>query len=224
MKTKARALIAGIVIVYTAFLAVDLALPKQWLLSSAIKYAGMWLCFAFALSCRGQSLSARDWRWAVAAFAFTLCADGFLLFDGSTLAGLDAFCGAHLVWQIRYRLRAYKPLLVITILFWATIIGLRLAGVGGPLESLAAAMYAVLLIADTVGAFRAELPRLNACLVRVGMILFILCDLNVALRYLMTGGGLYQLATTLMWVFYMPAQLCLALSVGRYENRPAKRE
>lgn len=221
MKMREKALITGITVVYAAFLAVDLAFPKQWLLSSSIKYAGMWICFAFVLSSRGRALSPHDWKWAVIAFACTLGADVFLLFEGSGLAGLGIFCGAHLAWQVRYRLRAHRPLLIITAAFWVIIVALQLAGVGGPLENLAAGMYAVLLIADAVGAFRADLPLCNARLARVGMVLFILCDLNVALHNVLMGGGFYNLATILMWVFYMPAQLCLALSVVQHSERPA---
>lgn len=225
MKTPEKALAVGVAVLYAAFIAVDIVEADRWeLLSSSLKYAGMWCCFAYVLLSRKRALSPYDWKWVAIAFAFAVAADALMLFKGNPLVGLAIFCGAHLAHQHRYRFKAFRPLFIATVAFWVCILALRLAGVDGFLKDLGALWYGLLLIADVVGAFRADMPRVNARLAKVGIVLFFLCDVNVALHNGLAGGTLvYYTATTFMWVFYMPAQLCLALSVIRYGGEDNER-
>lgn len=196
---------------YLAFLAVDLLFPGAWRLSSLLKYAGMLLAFGYLLTLR-RVASRYDWQWTVVAFALTLTADVFLLFTSQLLPGMALFCCAHLAYLGRYRAPGRRVFRVLALAAWLLIAGLWLAGRRGWLFYPAALTYAVLLLAATVGAFRAALPRHSARLARLGMLLLIACDINVALYNLLAGGPAYRAASLLMWFFYLPSQICIVMS------------
>jgi hypothetical protein len=88
-------------------------------------------------------------------------------------------------------------------------------------ELAAIAAYATLISASTIFAFMRRQPRTNAILSRLGMSLFILCDLNVLLWNLREGAvlpGVPAWTGILMWTFYLPGQTALALSAMDVED------
>ncbi|MDI9497192.1 MAG: hypothetical protein QM270_01735 [Bacillota bacterium] len=90
-----------------------------------------------------------------------------------------------------------------------------------------ATAYAVLLLTAVLYSWRTsgELPRNASCHIagraeryawRAGMLLFLACDLNVLLFNLLPATSLlWRLASVLMWFFYLPSQLLLALAPTR---------
>jgi hypothetical protein len=74
-------------------------------------------------------------------------------------------------------------------------------------------VYTVLIFTVTITGFMSSLPGANKRLVITGMILFLLCDLNVAATFLSPDARFLGLATAaLVSLFYIPSQMCLALS------------
>ncbi|MDR0596439.1 MAG: hypothetical protein LBG50_02750, partial [Clostridiales Family XIII bacterium] len=76
-------------------------------------------------------------------------------------------------------------------------------------------LYAALIITATVTAFVRKQARVNNLLSRLGMVLFVLCDINVFLWNSREMGALTDIPAwtyMLMWAFYLPAQTMLALS------------
>ena len=56
-------------------------------------------------------------------------------------------------------------------------------------------------------------PRESIFFSRLGMLLFIACDINVLLKNIIPRGNvLFTVSIVLMWAFYLPAQTLLALS------------
>jgi hypothetical protein len=82
---------------------------------------------------------------------------------------------------------------------------------------LAAISYGVLLLSAAIYTIKMTLvPRKNRWLSRLGYILFISCDINMALSFMLPTEATYKaLALDAAWVFYFPAQLLLAGSVFR---------
>jgi hypothetical protein len=79
--------------------------------------------------------------------------------------------------------------------------------------------YGVLIFGVLTATFFAEQPQINTLFSRLGMILFICCDVNVFFsNFLSAGTVYYEPALVLMWVFYLPAQTLLALSAVSYGN------
>ena len=55
-------------------------------------------------------------------------------------------------------------------------------------------------------------PKLNSRLTVIGMISFILCDLNVGLSIALNKGTLWLIADSVIWIFYTAALTLIALS------------
>jgi hypothetical protein len=193
-----------------------------------IRYSSIILCFALTLI--GLSRSGRDGVLAAnkrdaglqsAALAFALIADYFLMFTNFYAAGILAFQGQHLMAILRYRKPAFLPHLVIA--GFASVISAAMLAVGGAYASkalaLAAISYGVLLLSAAFYTIRMPLiPRKNRWLSRLGYILFISCDINMALSFMLPAEAAYKaIALDAAWVFYFPAQLLLAGSVFRHK-------
>ncbi len=55
-------------------------------------------------------------------------------------------------------------------------------------------------------------PRKNSMLILTGMIMFLLCDLNVGFSLVLDINTYWVIADSLIWIFYTPALLLIALS------------
>ena len=78
----------------------------------------------------------------------------------------------------------------------------------------------MLIISVTVSTFHAPQPRLNTLFSRIGMCLFLACDVNVAIfNALPAGLPTHTASIVLMWFFYLPAQTLLALSACKWRRR-----
>ena len=150
-------------------------------------------------------------------FCITLGADFFLLFTPFFTTGVFIFLGAHLCALQRYKPRWSLPagisaasVFVLAVYFAPRVLH---ANAGLTLFIAVTAAYAVLIISVTVSTFHAEQPRTNALFSRVGMLLFLACDVNVMIfNTLPDDSALYTASIVLMWFFYLPAQTLLALS------------
>jgi hypothetical protein len=72
-----------------------------------------------------------------------------------------------------------------------------------------------------MAAFKRRQARVNNVLSRLGMSLFVLCDVNVLLWNLREDAHLTAIPEQtgiLMWTFYLPAQTMLALSAHDFEG------
>ncbi len=86
--------------------------------------------------------------------------------------------------------------------------------------------YAICLLTSltkAIKAYKYEIyPNPNGQMIALGMILFLLCDINVALYNILGYIGkvnvFYNISFVSMWLFYLPSQVLLALSGYRYNN------
>ena len=185
------------------------------------EYALVLLCAAFACVCRSQDL---DGLLSMLALLFTAGADLFLvaLKEEQWIPGLALFCFAQLFWALRLlRMEAGRRRLVHG-LTWALLCGTLLIVTvivtrGGEAVLLLAAVYASFLLTTVV--FGWLTPQ--NLLFTLGMTLFLGCDVFVAVnnaaRYLDLGAypllkTLYDIPFNMMWLFYGPSQILLALS------------
>lgn len=61
-------------------------------------------------------------------------------------------------------------------------------------------------------------PRINSLMISLGMICFVLCDINVGLSLILPASLTRTLSLDLIWIFYTPALTLLALSGYRYNK------
>ena len=203
-------LILGIIILYIAFLSLDFFLVPRSLLSRSFKYASIVLCFLLATSLFFKSQNKRDSKYVVLALMFTMIADIFLLFTDHKIAGVFFFCLVQLTYLKRYNLQ----FLITGLYFIAIAIIAYFLLPFQPLHVIAG-LYAFLIVSCFFSTFYTELPKFNLYCARIGMIFFILCDINVALfNELSRNFSYYQIISIAIWLFYLPAQLLLALSAS----------
>ena len=211
------AFIVAIAIAYVAFLICDIFTEGMEAISSALKYFGILMCFLISVKIYLKNGSTRAAKLQMIVLAFTVVADFFLLFTSLYVLGMLIFFGAHLTAIYRY----YRPLLktgIAIILLGATIWIVSII-LSKPLDLLlcASIVYLTLILLVTVTTFLAKQKPINNILSRLGMILFILCDINVALFNTVSHQSvIYAVSSMLMWAFYIPAQTMLSLSAYDY--------
>ena len=209
---------------YAVFLAIDVGAALlgsagsgcPWLFAAdCLKYAGIISCLficIFALSQERRSVA----RLQVFVLAFTLAADFFLLFTQYFSAGLVIFLFAHICALVRYRPRFILPACICAGVV-SLISGLALSL---PAPAVIACAYAILIISVTISTFFSEQPKINILFSRLGMCLFIICDINVAIFNSTSPELAVHIASSvLMWAFYLPAQTLLALSATTFPSR-----
>ena len=100
------------------------------------------------------------------------------------------------------------------------LVVLHVAGLWSPLNVLAAIYFVELLMNTVDAAFTAE-HAFRFAICAAGFLLFICCDVTVGLRALSEAGTIsmtpdrFALNTYLTWVFYLPSQVLIILSVLR---------
>ena len=210
------------VVVIDTLRAVYHVAPALGLACDAFKYSAIISCLLICVFAFSDS-GARTPRLQTIVFCFTLAADFFLLFTPYFAAGVFAFLGAHLCALIRYKPRRALPTglcaaAAFVLVLLLTTRGLRLDA-GLSLVASVCVAYAILIISVTVSTFYAPQPRVNTLFSRVGMCLFLACDINVAIFNAMPAGlPLHTASIVLMWFFYLPAQTLLALSACNWDT------
>ena len=179
------------------------------------------MCFSFACGHRSDTL---DGLLALGALLFTAGADFFLvaLKEEQWLPGMALFCVAQGLWAVRLWLREEGKRRLVHLFVWAgmcatlLVVAVILAR-GADALLLLGAVYASFLL--TTVFFSWLSPRY--LLFTLGMTLFLGCDLFVAVNnaalYLDLGAHpllktLYDIPFNMMWAFYGPSQMLLALS------------
>ena len=234
---------------YAAFLFLDMT-GGSIRLSTGIKFSIILFCFLYALLRRGGN-GIRDLFLVRSALFFTLVSDFIILFlpAEAYIFGVGSFLIVQQLYGIRLRgidnLRRGIPEkngflgsfllrltteLVITLI---VLLGLFIAEVRADSLLFTSVLYFVCLVHNVVTAIRlANLkPRVISDIIfAVGLVLFLLCDINVGLFNLSgfipftgkTAELIYRMATILMWTFYAPSQVMIVLSADRYPSKITK--
>ena len=226
-KTALFAFMTAEAVLYALFLRIDF-FGGPSARSAMYKYAGILLCLVCA-SVRAVTLKNTASRLIAAALFFTCISDYFLLFTDSYLPGVLCFCVTQTLylfvllqdrqlnlklWHITPGLALSAALLIITSLM------------GEPDLLIAAGVfYAYSFVRNIVLALclcikKTPVPGLKPSMFAVGLVIFALCDINVLLYNLPLLFdihshlliSLFDVIGTLMWVFYLPSQVLLALS------------
>ncbi|MCL2577639.1 MAG: hypothetical protein FWE27_06270 [Defluviitaleaceae bacterium] len=157
----------------------------------------------------------KDWLFLIGGLVFTVLSDSYLIVEQKHLSGVAVFCFVHVFYIFRaidykkWMLAAFSGFAVL----WCVAV-LVLQSV-----IILAGIYAFLFALNIIVNYKACRPKLNYYLVMAGLILFALCDVNVMLynlpQYLGVSENFFPAALTLIWVFYLPSQVLLAVSAVR---------
>ena len=158
----------------------------------------------------------RDRRGNLIAFALfmTLVADWFLTFTDAEYGGmtytygLTAFCTVEILYAAYLRIGP-APIIARILLFAIGLFGLHRAGMLTS-EPALGLLNMVLITMNVIDAWAAR-KKDASLLFKVGITLFLCCDVTVMLRML-TSGTVSDAVSFMTWIFYVPAQVLLTLS------------
>ena len=195
--------------IYIAYLAADLGYVS--VNSIRLKFISICLCLVFSAvftAMGGEKL-------ITAAMVFTLAADSLLLVKNSDYAlGIAFFCVVQAIYFYMLYRENGKTLLALRIVLFA--LGLVLLCKLNMLSWLnaLAAFYFTSFVCNVIQSFGTDRRLFN-----LGLVLFLCCDVCVGIFNLpqLAGTGIYNFATFGMWLFYLPAQVFIALSGRRCE-------
>ena len=198
---------------------VSFVTQAQAMICDVLKYSGIISCLLVCVFSYSRTRE-RAPRIQTLVFCITLGADFFLLFTPLFTTGVFIFLAAHLCALIRYKPRwaltagICSAAVFVFVMYFAQ--NILQANADTSLFAAASAAYAVLIISVTISTFHAIQPRINTLFSRIGMCLFLACDVNVMIFNVFPAGMAPHTASiVLMWFFYLPAQTLLALSATR---------
>ena len=217
-------------ILYVSFLVLDLTSGNNSL-SVGIKYTVILLCFCYALFAKGAYKSI---FLIQVALLFTMISDLFILILDYYIYGVVSFILVQQLYSLRLVILQYdgrhkvlalycKRLLLHITLATAVYLVLNFSGIA--LESLliASVFYFICIISNTftaIGLAVADHNNKSNLYYAAGMLLFLLCDINVGL-FNLSGfitlpidiySVIYSFSSILMWTFYAPSQVLIAIS------------
>lgn len=220
-------------LLYIAFMLCDVFWNKDEL-SSTLKFISIVLCFIITVVFLVLNHKNRDCLILTSAFLFTVIADVFLLFTDLYLFGVLSFCIVQIIYLCRihnvapnfkkYHL-CLRLLVSIVTLFLMEQLQIEVDFL------LCITIFYFINFIGNIGLLGFLLRRKNQLLkcpvyltrFFLGMILFILCDVCVGLYnlsyYVNLSGSVYELVILIasfgMWGFYLPGQVCIALSTKK---------
>jgi hypothetical protein len=229
-----KKLIVAVIIIYIIFLFTDIGFRNVGnCYSTILKFSSIILCFFIVLLIGNDGIDKMDKSLVQLARFFTVLADLFLVILNNFQIGIGCFCIVQFIYILRHgRGKAFKntaAILLVTIAI-ASLIYIKV-----PIPNIdksmyiVALLYASLLINSVIMAAttysRKVYSKFSCTLIAVGMILFFMCDFNVALYNLIDFYDIELIRVNnkeflvgfLMWFFYLPSQLLLTLS-GFNEN------
>lgn len=187
-------------------------------IGNMIKYSSIVVCFILALLNSRFAVDKKDSTIVIIALAFTLLSDTLILVFEKNVLGVICFCFVHISYIYRYKPRWVLKISIFSSLLLIFLLLIRVFTQNQyfSFENIFGGLYAFLFILDFVSFLKSDKNNFVIVFVWVGLILFFLCDLNVALFNILSNDTIfYKLASKLMWIFYLPSQVLLALSSKR---------
>lgn len=227
-------------IIYGSFIYLDFTAKYKPVYSIVLKYIGIWLCFIIALLIGNSGHDNKDTKLLQLAFCFTVLADLFLLVLNYNSLGIFVFCFVQVTYILRHsrgrkqKCGFYKLIISLILIAAVTkllISYLHLANIAWNNENniviILGSMYLFLLSCSLLKAWKTLsgkfYSKYTSFLISIGMTLFFLCDINVGISdiassVIVNGTHIEYFSGFLVWIFYLPSQVTLALSGYRNLN------
>lgn len=188
------------------------------------------ICLSFLISLRLTSSNWIDYKDALLlklGLLFTVLADYFLIFTQDIIIGICFFCLTQSLYIIRYLSQIntkikFKYFKTPFIIFLFSFLIYSIYNKQFNFVYLISIVYIHLLMLSVYLALKliknSKYPYKNRLLIALGMLLFLLCDINVGLTYIFSNcvdisySFLSYITFPLIWIFYIPSQLILSIS------------
>lgn len=214
-----------IAILYIGFMYIDIYDIESIISSDRLKYLSMLLVLMISFFIGDDALNVKDLKLLQTGLFITLIADLFLLILGRHyILGILLFSVVQIIYSSRYGFTNLKMnirnfIVIFSSLFIVYFVVDKLIfkldfiwGMG--------LFYGICLLNSVIKAAKAYRDRLfpkpNGHMILIGMVLFLLCDINVALYNILNEGLFYNISSISMWLFYLPSQVLLSLSGYKY--------
>lgn len=161
-----------------------------------------------------RTLSDRHANLIAYALFMTLVADWFLTFTGAKYGGMEhiygliAFCTVEVIYAAYLR-AGLISIIARVLLFLAGLFGLYKAGMLRA-DAALGILNMILVLVNVIDVWTAR-RKDTTLLFRLGIMLFLFCDITVMLKVL-TSGSLKTAISFMTWIFYVPAQVLLTLA------------
>ncbi|MDF2539813.1 MAG: putative rane protein [Herbinix sp.] len=228
---------------YGVFLTLDIT-GSNTNLSNGVKFFIIILCFCYVLFYRKSTDKSILYILRAGLF-FTVISDLFLLLLDYYVWGVISFIVVQQLYAFKLDLSAERshpqdmgkgilPSFFIRICLQLLMTGLLcvillLLGIDLDILITITIVYFISIVTNVIHAIKECISSagLSSSLFAGGMILFLLCDINVGLFNLadvfnLSGQSydlIYSLSSILMWTFYAPSQVLIALSAVKQQNR-----
>lgn len=212
-----RFILIIVLIIYMTYISVELLNLKINLSMKIIKYISILLCFLITLLLEGNEINKLDMRLLQLGMLLTTIADLFLVILDYHNPGVITFSIVQIIYIFRYTqgklMNIVKPLIKIFIIITSIYILINRYIFTVDLIILLGLFYSICILISLSKSIEAGIkgkyPNLNKNMIIWGMILFVLCDINVALTRIEIFK---EITSSLIWVFYLPSQVLLSLS------------
>lgn len=228
-----RIIIITEILIYCSFIYIDYNTNFRCMYSAVLKYVGILLCLLLTVLIGSKGHDKKDTRLLKLAFFLTAVADLFMVILDFNTLGILVFCLVQITYIKRHRRTIRKKdkltwltLAIILVIIISRILtdsfnkgtnNISLSEVTLTLGSI----YAIILSYSVYTGWKTVkgnfYPVYSKYLISIGITLFLLCDINVALssiaQNLFIGSiEISAVSRFLVWIFYLPSQVLLALS------------
>jgi YhhN-like protein. len=192
------------------------------------------LCFIIVLLIGNSGHDEKDTKLLQIAFFFTVIADVFLVILDYNWLGIFSFCFVQGMYILRHSRGAKEKCKIYKIILCIILIAIVAEGVIRNLNIVSiewnrtreglviiGTVYLTLLCCSLSTAWKTLngkfYPKYTAFLISIGMTLFFLCDINVGISGIASSiiakeSQIESYSRFLVWIFYLPSQVLLALS------------
>lgn len=186
------------------------------ILSDTTKFISIVLCFSISLFTGINKINKKDVILLQFGLFLTVLADLFFLILYNNELGVAIFCIVQILYSIRYDIDK-ASLIIRNFIIIFIIVAILYVVVSILIKEVDVILfiglyYSICLITSVWKAINVYInkvfPSTNRYMVVYGMILFLLCDINVLL-YNIIG---FTNSKRLIWLFYIPSQILLSLS------------
>ena len=214
---------------YCIFLYMDFFKIQHIISTNVIKFICIIMCFIISTLTRNNAIHKRDLYLLQIGLFATIMADYFLLMlNGYYIWGIGLFCVVQITYSLRYNIGDSRLLIMKFIIIFLIIL-LAYIFINNFIMKVEflfvlALFYAICLWVSLIKSIEAyrykKYPNPSRWMIVLGMLLFLLCDINVALYNIIgiifPSDGylnlLYNVSSISMWLFYLPSQVLLSLS------------
>lgn len=210
-------------IIYCAFIYIDYSNNFKTVYSSALKYFGILLCLFLSILIGNNGHDKMDTISLRLAILLTALADLCMIILGLNELGIMIFCLVQITYIIRHRRAIWQRgnlsflvvttiVIILIVIFFINNLLIEDLGYEGikKVTVIIGSIYAVILLYSVYTGWKTLkgnfYPMYSRYLVAIGITLFLLCDINVALSVILKDLSI------LIWIFYLPSQVLLVLS------------